>query len=178
MKINYSENQETYDQGPEQFNFVSSDKGRRSILDKGNLVTIATLGVAIASLFLLLTLWQSFNSLRDLIIFKMVCLASFFYAIGHYLNIAPEVRVDDEHLHIRKFQKLKRIPWAYISYVRAYSLSTVGITYLWIKRKKEAGPLASRFLIIWFIPGVKRETETLSNLLSEIEKRVRLKHTK
>ncbi len=158
------------------FRFNPNTQGWRAILDKGFLVNTSAIGAILLALFLLTLAPFSLDNELEEVVIKLIFLFSFSVFLWHYYSTVNEVKLSKENLFFRRLKNWTEVPFGEVDHIRAYTLSTCGVTYIRIKKKRINKDRGSLFVVYAPREEVER-VRLLSDLLCEMGKRTVLKHT-
>ena len=119
--------------------------------------------------FIFLIPIEEFGQLPFALLFKALSLLMFTYLTWLFYNIAKEIQIDSQGLHIRRFSSFSIITWNKIRDVKLTRLPTTGFTLLRIDTRSLATNLRIGRIFVWPIPGSEVELKKLNQLMSEIK---------
>lgn len=140
------------------------------IMERGPIAALGMFFVLIGVSFALYIWSQQEVFWDESLIFALLVV---FWSAWHYLGLVVEIRVTAQHFSFRRLMRFRSIPWEKISRVRLYSLTTMGITYVWITGHSNL-PIAVFPLLSGYPPETWKE---LIRLVEDLKQRGPVKHT-
>jgi len=137
---------------------------RGLIMGFGMIVALFMVGFA-------LKIWSQQETIWDVsLIFALLILL---LSAWHYLGLVVEINLTSQHLSLRRLVNFRSIPFEKISRVELCSLTTMGVSYVWIMGHSHF-PLAVFPLLSGYPPETWKE---LIRLVEDLKQRVPVKHT-